>query len=318
MKDNDLCIRLYEHSQANEWDDFVENSKNGTFLFKRRYMEYHRDRFIDNSLVFYCNKRVIALLPANRVGSRILSHQGLTYGGLILDEHMTTPIMINIFDKLMFYLKEELISEIIYKSIPYIYHRLPADEDKYCLYRLKATLHRRDVLSVILSSGPAPTQTRRRRSVAKARKAELNIECNCEDWDEFWSILVTNLSDRHGIAPVHSVDEMKALAHHFPKEIWLCSSIDKNGRMLAGVVVYETKRVMHVQYIASNSTGREIGALDLVLDILIDRALANHKHFDFGSSNEQNGLVLNTGLIEQKEGFGARSIAHDFYTLKVL
>lgn len=41
------------------------------------------------------------------------------------------------------------------------------------------------------------------------------------------------------------------------------------------------------------------------------------KYFDFGISNENNGRFLNRGLIAQKEGFGARTIVHDFYELSI-
>ena len=317
LSNKSLLISPYDHSQSETWDLFVEESKNGTFLLKRGYMDYHRDRFSDSSFIVYRHEKVVALLPANRYKNQIFSHQGLTYGGFLVGNNMTTPLMVDIFECLISYLRTEAVDEIVYKSIPSIYHLYPSEEDRYCLFRLGANLYRRDVLSVILSSGPAPSQSRRRRSIARASKAGLHIRSGHQDWHEFWGILVTNLSDRHAVAPVHSVEEIRVLARHFPKEIWLCTATDKDGQMLAGVVIYETKKVMLAQYIASNPSGREFGALDLIFDTLISRALFTHKHFDFGSSNEENGLVLNTGLIEHKEGFGARSIAHDFYTLKV-
>jgi hypothetical protein len=34
-------------------------------------------------------------------------------------------------------------------------------------------------------------------------------------------------------------------------------------------------------------------------------------HFDFGTADECDGRYLNRGLIDQKEGFGARAVVHD-------
>ena len=77
-------IQQYIPALRPEWDCFIANSRNGTFLFFRNYMDYHSDRFIDNSLLFRYKGKLIAVLPANREGDVLWSHQGLTYGGLVL------------------------------------------------------------------------------------------------------------------------------------------------------------------------------------------------------------------------------------------
>ena len=70
---------------ADEWNQFVRASKNGTFLFDRRFMDYHSDRFSDHSLMCYREGRLYALLPANEKGDTLVSHGGLTYDGLVTD-----------------------------------------------------------------------------------------------------------------------------------------------------------------------------------------------------------------------------------------
>ena len=127
-------IVRYTAEQANEWNQFVATSKNGTFLFDRRYMDYHADRFEDHSLLFYLNSTLYALLPANRQGDTLYSHQGLTYGGLISNEKTTTAHVVQLFRELMAYMKGEGIREMIYKPVPHIYHSIPAEEDLFALY----------------------------------------------------------------------------------------------------------------------------------------------------------------------------------------
>jgi hypothetical protein len=69
---------------------------------------------------------------------------------------------------------------------------------------------------------------------------------------------------------------------------------------------------------ATTDDGREIGALDLLIDHYINQAEhAGKKCFSFGISTEEQGRVLNSGLVQQKESFGARSVVHDFYKLEL-
>lgn len=71
--------------------------------------------------------------------------------------------------------------------------------------------------------------------------------------------------------------------------------------------------VVHTQYISANLEGKEIGALDLLFDYLINTEYSNYKIFDFGQSTENNGIYLNESLIFQKEGFGGRGVVYDIY-----
>ena len=82
-------------------------------------------------------------------------------------------------------------------------------------------------------------------------------------------------------------------------------------------VVFETDNVAHAQYIANSDEGRQCGALDAVMDYLINQQYANKVYFDFGVSTENNGMYLNEGLAMQKQEFGGRGIVYDFYEIRV-
>jgi hypothetical protein len=74
--------------------------------------------------------------------------------------------------------------------------------------------------------------------------------------------------------------------------------------------------VAHAQYIGSTEQGRELGAVDAVVDALIARhAAAGRRWFDFGISTEQAGRVLNPGLARYKESYGARGVTYDAYAI---
>jgi len=298
------------------WADFISSSKNGTFLFMRNYMDYHADRFLDHSLLIHDDKdHLIAVIPAHRDGNKLMSHSGLSYGGVISDLAMTTPLMLKIFDALLTYARSCAFTHILYKTMPSIYCSLPAEEDRYALFRHDAKLYRRDVLAVVDQTQRLNYQERRIRKIKKARNAQLKIS-KSSHYKCFWPILEKNLMQRFGVNPVHSLTEIELLAERFPNNIHLhlCSD-DKE--ILAGIVVYLTPQVAHIQYISASENGKELGALDFLFAELLDVVYVNHRYFDFGISTEQEGRHLNIGLIEQKEGFGARTIVHDHYEIKI-
>lgn len=311
-----MKVVRYTPKKKKEWNDFAHASKNGTFLHLRDYMDYHSDRFRDHSLLFVDgNDKLAALLPANEEDGTLISHGGLTYGGVITGAQMTASRMLEAFDALVAYARKAGISRVVYKTIPSLYHKLPADEDRYALFRHKAALNRCDVLSVVDQRQRLPYQERRTRKIKQARGASLAIE-ESRDFAAFWRVLEQNLSTRHGKKPVHSCAEIELLAGRFPDHIRLHICRDAE-EVLAGVVIYDTGLAAHAQYIAASERGKQLGALDLVFAELLEVVYVEHRYFDFGISTEQNGQHLNIGLVEQKEGFGARTLVHDHYELVI-
>lgn len=310
-----FSVRPYSSADARSWNEFIAKSKNGTFLFNRLYMDYHADRFADSSLVV-CSPdgHWLSVLPANRLGNTLVSHGGLSYGGLVSDEGMTTSQMADLFADLIRYLADAGIEQLEYKTVPTIYHRLPAEEDRFALFLHGASLSRRDVLSVVDMAAPGPIQERRRRGARKAEGLGIAIEPS-DDWPSFWSVLTDNLMERHGRRPVHSVDEITSLSRNFPANIRLFVA-KRERAVLGGAVLYLSDRTAHVQYIGSSVDGRQSGALDLLFSWLIERH-RSLRYFDFGISNEGDGRALNRGLCEFKEGFGGRTIVHDHYLLRL-
>ena len=73
-----LTIKRYNPSMEGEWNRVVSESRNGTFLIDRKYLDYHSDRFSDHSLVIEMGGDIIAVFAANEKGRNIYSHQGLT------------------------------------------------------------------------------------------------------------------------------------------------------------------------------------------------------------------------------------------------
>lgn len=308
-----IVCRKYSIEDRSGWNDLVDNSKNGTFMIKREYMEYHADRFEDASLVF-CDETgdIVAVLPASRHGDELRSHGGLTYGGVVVGRTMTAVKMLAVFESLKNYMKDERIARLIYKRIPSIYYTYPSDEDLYALYRSKARLVRSDLSTTIDLSNPIPFSSVRKRYAKKAVKNGLRVT-QTDDYETYIELLTRVLMSRHGVKPPHTAEEIRLLAGRFPEVIKLYCAY-KDGQMLAGVLIFDTPKVVHAQYIANSEVGRTLGALDLVMDYLVHDYSRNHQYFDFGISTER-GLVLNEGLVGQKEMFGGRGIIYEHYEI---
>lgn len=310
-----LKVIKYTHQQKEQWDAFVSASKNGTFMLMRGYMDYHSDRFVDNSLLFYDDDKLVALLPASLHEQELRSHGGLTYGGIIVDKKMTVQLMLSIFDVLLEYMRHNNITKLIYKRVPAIYYAYPSDEDLYALFRNDAELYRRDIASTIYLPDRIRFSERRRRGVKNAAKNGVIVR-ESNNYEEYISILSEILSKYHNAKPVHTADEIKLLANRFPENIRLFAAY-KDDVMIAGIIAYVTSTVVHAQYIANSDEGRQCGALDAVVDFMISSYSDTKQYLDFGISTEKEGRFLNEGLVQQKQEFGGRAIAYDFYELKV-
>lgn len=309
-----ITVKRYSIEERDTRDTFVDASKNGTFMLKRGYMDYHADRFTDYSLMFYKDEKLVALLPASQHADELRSHGGLTYGGMIVDRKMTVQLMLSVFETLRMYLSNNNISRLIYKRVPAIYYSYPSDEDLYALFRNDAQLIRRDISATIYLSDRIRFSERRKRGVKNAIKNGIVIRESL-DYDSYVSMLAQVLQKYHDAKPVHTADELKLLANRFPENIKLFAAY-QDEKMLAGIVAYITPQVVHAQYIANSDMGRQCGALDAVVDYMIEQYATTKQYFDFGISTEQEGRFLNEGLMTQKQEFGGRVVAYDFYEIK--
>lgn len=305
-------IRRYRREDKELWNSFVSKARNATFLFDRNYMDYHADRFDDNSFMFYHKGKLKAVLPANVAGDTLYSHQGLTYGGLLLDKKATVEDVLECFDSLNSWVCENGISKVVYKALPWIYQQYPSEEDLYALtWKCKAQLISRNIASTIVIDNKLKFAESRKSGIRKA--LSLNIEVGeSNDVDGFWHVLEDNLGNRYNAKPVHTANETKLLMSRFPNNIRLYVA-KMNGEIVGGTLIYVTPQVVHTQYISASVEGKKHGALDLLFDYIINKVYANCRYFDFGKSTEQGGAYLNEPLIFQKEGFGGRGVCYDWY-----
>ncbi len=311
----------YTTERKTMWDCFIKQSRNATFLFYRDYMEYHQSRFEDGSLLFL-NERgaCCGLLPCNLLPheATIDSHGGLTYGGLLLTKKTSAEEVKEMLKAAADYYIAKGYKQLIYKPIPYIYHRYATQEDLYWLFRAKGQLISRALSSTISLTDPLAFSELRRRKVKKAHKKALTMHEGDEPMlVDFWALLTATLQEHHQVDPVHSIDEILYLKRLFPKEV-SAFCIYEGEQLVAGTLLYIAGQTVHAQYIAASERGRMEGALDFLFDQLIEKYRNEGKiYFDFGISTEQQGAILNQGLLFQKEGFGGRGVCYDAYSVEL-
>jgi len=307
-----FTVTKYTPDKKKEWDAFVTTAKNATFLFQRDFMDYHSDRFTDFSLMIYRGEALYAVLPANVVDANIISHQGLTYGSFVLQEEAKVLDAFEAFKAALTFLYAEGIQHLEIRVIPTFYNTMPADELDYFLYKAEAKLLKKEVLMVIDYANKKRFQKNRREGINKALRNNLTIKVDT-NYEGFWNdVLLPNLSKKHGIAPVHTLEEIKLLAARFPQHIFQVN-VYKDGKVVAGTTVFLTQTTIHPQYVSGNADKNAYGSLDLAYDFIINKFRDDKRYFDFNISSEENGKVLNQGLLFWKESCGARSHTANTY-----
>lgn len=313
-----ITISRFSEEKSELWNEFNKQSKNYLFMFDRNYMDYHKDRFKDHSLLFYDENILVALLPMSEHGDELISHGGLTYGGFITDTRMKQHIMMDCFAELIKYARESGFKSIRYKCIPHIYHSQPAEEDRFALFANGARLDTVDVSTYVNLTSLLKMPKGRKAQISRAKREGVVIEelTELEDFKAFIDLENKVLLEHHGVHAVHTGEELKLLHDRFPENIHLIAS-KKNENMIAGTVVYEYDQVVHTQYMAANDEARTIGALDLAVATVINKYKETKKWIDFGISTEHGKIYLNEGLCSQKEGFGGRTGVYEIWELTI-
>jgi len=313
-----LNVYSYNANESSKWDAFCQNAIQATFLHTQSFLSYHKQRFEDHSLIIEENGEWVGIFPAaiaSEDGLCVCSHPGITYGGLLHQGYLKGARVIEALTQILMYYKAKQIKSLVYKAVPSIYHKTPAQDDLYALFRVGAIRSRCDLSCAIDLNRRANKSERRKRGLRKAEKAGVTIVNGPNYISHLWEVIIENLKTKHGVDPVHSLQEITFLMERFPNEIQcVCAKMDDT--IIAGTLLFVTPTAYHAQYIAANEKGKNESALDMVFEYCIENAKSNESRwFDFGTSNEKHGNILNNGLFSFKSEFGGGGIAHEFYKI---
>lgn len=322
-------IVLYEEKYKEKWDRFIAESVNGTFLQSRQFLDYHPiDRFVDNSLLFMNGENMLAILPAvikNGEKKVLISHQGSTFGGIILSKlSMTISYLDLIFEQLDKYLVDNCYDEIALKQPGRIYLKGSSELLDYYYflngysisqevgYYIDYTKYNEDIISNFSSS--------RRRDYKYSLKNELvfkKLETK-EQISIFYDILCDNYT-KFDKKPVHTLIELLDFKFSRLPENTDFYGVYLGNQMIAGGMIFNfDKRVFHTQYLAVRQDMTKLFANEFLYKNLIETAKLNgFQYISFGTSTFDGGRVLNRPLAQYKEGFGTCEYVNRTYS-KVL
>lgn len=310
-------IVRYQPEHKKQWDDFVRTAKNATFLFYRDFMEYHSDRFEEYSLMVFKKEQLLAIFPAHITTTKICSHNGLTYGGLIFSDKISVGDVCSIFEDIINFSKEQGIKEMEVKIIPQPYQNDYSSAFEFSLFQQNAILQRRELN--YFTDLKRPLEIHKSKLKFKNKGLWDNLELKTStNFELFWNdLLIPVLKEQYDSSPVHSLEEISSLAEKFPENIKQFN-VFLNGLCIAGITLFISGDVVKSQYGVVNATGKEYRALDyLYIQLLEHFQKQGFTYFDMGSSNIGDGKEINIGLSKYKEEFGAKPYNLDRYTLKV-
>lgn len=307
-----LEVIRYSPDKKTEWDDFVRESDNFSFLFYRDYIEYHSGRFDDYSLMFYDKNKLKSLFPGNIIKNNFYSHQGLTFGGIIHQNKFNYKIAVQCLDAYINHLGSEGLGSVVIKQQPFFYSQSQQQVIQFHLEHNLKIIPKYDIGVFIYT----PNHIFPNKCV---RKGKLNDYKSLfsEEIDEFWEILENNLALIYDAKPVHSLKEIKYLKSLFPDNIKLLLIKHLNTTLIhAGAVLYEQNNIVKVQYFATTPEGRKNRASDVLYYSIINYYKHSHNYIDFGTNMDRDGNI-NTSLIETKEKFGASIYKNNHYVYTI-
>lgn len=267
-------------------------------------------------MIFDGKNNLQAVFPANKKSNTVITHEGLSYGGLVVSRKLKYDDVKECFKVILNYYNENNIEEIIYKAIPAFYHKKLFNDDIYILRQLEAVNFRTDMGWIIDNRNENKVQSRRKRTIKKAAQLELEIVNDENSLEPFWNeILIPNLKERFNVSPVHSLEEIVHLKSCNTSNIEQFL-VKIENEVVAGATIFIYKNGVHAQYLSANMLGKKYGALDYLINYLINEKYNSKTFFSFGIVNEQQGKIINKGLMEWKESFGAIIYPNYFFTLK--
>ena len=316
---------LYTEKESEMWDNFVENSNNGTLYHLRRFLGYHPpDRFEDHSLVFRKKSKLSALFPACVVDvdskRTLFSHRGASIGGFVIEESSSFKEAFELTESLIDYAKNNNFDKIVLTPPPLIYLTRLSNNIDFALLQYGFSYLKREVSSVLSLKPTLEANLNNFRSEARTafrRAVKLGVEVNeSEDFKGFYKILEANLWTRHGVTPTHTVAELKKLKKLFPERIVLLGAYAED-KMIAGVILFEANpKVIIAFYISHDEKFQKYRAINLLFHDIIKRAIErDFKFLDFGIFTVD--MEPNWGLGRFKESFGASGLFRDIFEINL-
>ena len=320
-----ISIKKYNHKMKHLWDAFIDESSNGTLFQKQSFLAYHIDRkFINHSLLFYKNNRLVAVLSAALLVKQdkkiYYSHPGSSFGGFVMNKNISFKIISEIIASLEEYLLKLNINSIVLILSPEKYWVNGDESLRYLLrwnnYRTAENYISHYINFNSLTPVSRLINKRKKRYINKLTKENKITIKKSNDFNPFYKLLI-NSKETLRAAPTHSLKELEKLKEIFPHQIVLLSSI-YNKKVIGGTLLFCIhSNVCLVFYNVVDKKFKKIQLASLQLyNTMLFAQKNNYQILDFGVSHKpesQLPLSPKFSLINFKEQFGARGCLRTVY-----
>ena len=302
----------------NIWDDFVDQSNNGTLFHKQSFLSYHLDRkFKNHSLLFYKENNLICVLPATIIIKNkkkvFHSHPGASFGGFVFMQNIPFKLTEQIVCALEKYLMHIQINSITLILSPAIYYKYFDESLNYLLTFKKYYIIENYIshyTNVQLTTNLYNIISKRKTRYIKKLIKDKNIEIiKSKNFKAFYGILKKS-KKKYNTLPTHSLKELIKLDKLFPQNIELLISKKKNNIIGGTLLFYPNNETCLVFYnvVDTSLPCDQLSSLQLY-NVLVCAKNNNYNVVDFGVSHlPETNLPLNPkfSLIKFKEQFGAK------------
>lgn len=312
-----ISIRRIEEYDRDRWTDFVLRSNNGTSFHLLDFIDYHPEgRFQNHHLIAENGKGIVSVIPGalseREDGIWFRSYPGASYGGPVIGDSLGLMNLEQLIDALESYCKSRGWTGIEMTPPPIIYYRRPHNYLEFALIKRQFKYRKRELTAVIdltrlgeeLNLGFRSSAIR---GVKKARKSGVTVEEN-PDFSLFYHVLESNLQQRHGVKPTHTLEELEKLRNLLGKNRIRQFIARKDGVVLAGMVMFHCNpRVTLAFYISHDQELQALRPVNLVyMEVIRWAKQMGYHYIDLGTFTLN--MDVNYGLCRFKESFSARGI----------
>ncbi|NNT72792.1 GNAT family N-acetyltransferase [Flavobacterium sp. IMCC34852] len=307
-------VRRYHSDDFLLWNAFVGTAQNATFLFHRDFMEYHSDRFQDYSLLVFEGEKLISIVPANCVEDSVYSHNGLTYGGFVLNQTVGSDAFEMIYTAVIDFLKKEKKKLLVIKEMLPFYHQTETLDFGGFFIEKGAKITDKK-MNLVIDFKSVYTISKSKKKHYRRLQSEGLVVKKEDNFDAFWDkVLTPLLAEKYHTKPLHTLSEITFLKHKFPQNIEQYN-LYRDEEILAGITIFKTPKVVKSQYGATTENGKKHRALDYLFIHLIEGFSETFDYFDMGTVDDDSELGYNEGLLNQKKELGCGLYYQNIYQI---
>ncbi|MCD4777150.1 MAG: GNAT family N-acetyltransferase [Candidatus Aegiribacteria sp.] len=312
-----ISIRQIEPGERKRWTDFILRSNNGTVFHLPDFLDYHPEgRFRNHHLISESKNGIVSVIPGalteREDGTWFRSYPGASYGGPVFNDSLGLSKIERIIDELISYCRSQGFRGIEMTPPPMIYYRRPNNYLEFSLVKRGFKYRKRELTAVIDLSRLGEElrlgfRSSALRGVRKAVKSGVEVEEN-SDFSLFYHVLESNLQQRHGVKPTHTLEELENLRNLLGKDRIRQFIATLDGEVLAGMVMFHCNpRVTLAFYISHDQEHQVLRPVNLVyMEVIRWAKQMGYHYMDLGTFTLN--MEVNYGLCRFKESFSARGI----------